>query len=570
MKKTNYEIGKEIADQIDANIIEVLQAEKSFRVEAGAGAGKTYSLHKVIEWIDKNKAASYKKGGKQVACITYTNAAADVIASRISSSFIFPSTIHAFIWDNICNFQLPLITAVKERNLLPAGYTLDKIHRVTYDLGIRYVGEDGTLHLFHNDIVELFVWFLNQTKFRRLLADRYTIILIDEYQDSFKCITDLLLEHYIEKNCGPQFGFFGDAWQTIYSNNGACGLIQSDKLIEIKKEANFRSQKVIVDVLNRIRPNLPQRSAVNEEDGEVVVITTNDYSGARSNERYFKGELPDDVLSSYVSSVQEKLSRKGWGEVDKTLMLTHRLLAKQQDYQKLLEVLGNHLRDQDDEHYLFFRDYIEPLFAALEQKDAKRLYDVLGIVRQPIETKRQKKKWKELLDKLDVARQGTIFDVLRVAFNSRLIPIPPKMEAAFEHYLEDGNAPFHETTLKYFYNLRYSEVLHAIEFFKDDSLYSTDHGVKGEEYDNVLFVMGRGWNLYKFEDILWKDQNNLSGKLDAYIRNRNLFYVCCSRPRKRLALLITVKIGAEFQKYLQEVFGAENVVPYNMFINQDK
>ena len=58
MKKTNYEIGKEIADQIDANIIEVLQAEKSFRVEAGAGAGKTYSLHKVIEWIDKNKAAS--------------------------------------------------------------------------------------------------------------------------------------------------------------------------------------------------------------------------------------------------------------------------------------------------------------------------------------------------------------------------------------------------------------------------------------------------------------------------------------------------------------------------------
>ena len=277
MKKTNYEIGKEIADQIDANIIEVLQAEKSFRVEAGAGAGKTYSLHKVIEWIDKNKAASYKKGGKQVACITYTNAAADVIASRISSSFIFPSTIHAFIWDNICNFQLPLITAVKERNLLPAGYTLDKIHRVTYDLGIRYVGEDGTLHLFHNDIVELFVWFLNQTKFRRLLADRYTIILIDEYQDSFKCITDLLLEHYIEKNCGPQFGFFGDAWQTIYSNNGACGLIQSDKLIEIKKEANFRSQKVIVDVLNRIRPNLPQRSAVNEEDGEVVVITTNDY-----------------------------------------------------------------------------------------------------------------------------------------------------------------------------------------------------------------------------------------------------------------------------------------------------
>ena len=79
--------------------------------------------------------------------------------------------------------------------------------------------------------------------------------------------------------------------------------------------------------------------------------------------------------------------------------------------------------------------------------------------------------------------------------------------------------------------------------------------------------MGRGWNLYKFEDTLYKDENTLHGKeLEAYTRNRNLFYVCCSRPRKRLAILITVEINTQFEEYLQNIFGADNIVPYNEFM----
>lgn len=89
-EKTNYEKAKELADKIDEEIIAVLQSGKSFKVEAGAGSGKTYSLHGVVEWIDKHKAKEYKRNGKHVACLTYTNAAVEVIASRIfqtASSF---------------------------------------------------------------------------------------------------------------------------------------------------------------------------------------------------------------------------------------------------------------------------------------------------------------------------------------------------------------------------------------------------------------------------------------------------------------------------------------------------
>lgn len=119
-----------------------------------------------------------------------------------------------------------------------------------------------------------------------------------------------------------------------------------------------------------------------------------------------------------------------------------------------------------------------------------------------------------------------------------------------------------------FYNLQYTEMLKAIGFFKPEADFSTDHGVKGEQYDNVFFVMGRGWNDYKFDEQLYLDPSKLdeNGK-KAYIRNRNLFYVCCSRPKNNLAILITVPINNHFRAYLERVFGAENILSYSQFIN---
>ena len=55
---------------------------------------------------------------------------------------------------------------------------------------------------------------------------------------------------------------------------------------------------------------------------------------------------------------------------------------------------------------------------------------------------------------------------------------------------------------------------------------------------------------------------------DAYIRNRNLFYVCCSRPRKRLVLFITVPVKGDFLSYIQNVFGIENICLYSEFMNE--
>ena len=67
---SNYDIAKVESDKADKQIIAVLKAGRSFRVEAGAGSGKTYSLNRVIEWIQANKWNEYRRKNQNVICIT--------------------------------------------------------------------------------------------------------------------------------------------------------------------------------------------------------------------------------------------------------------------------------------------------------------------------------------------------------------------------------------------------------------------------------------------------------------------------------------------------------------------
>jgi len=559
---TNYERAKLRADAIDKKIIDTLQEGKSFLVEAGAGAGKTYSLLKVVSWIQQNKNKILKANGQKIICITYTNAAVDVIKSRLNEeSIITPSTIHSFAWACLSGFQSDLIALIKTLPSFSECMEFDDIQKISYDLGVRRF-ENGCLYLYHDDVIELFSQFLDNKKFRRLISSNYPIILIDEYQDSFKIVIDKFVKLYIETGTGPQFGFFGDSWQTIYSSNGACGHIHNNKLIEIKKESNFRSQQVIVNVLNKMRPDLPQVSAVNENDGRAIVVTTDDYDGKREQKRYYKDELPNSALKKCIDNVTCKIQQTT--DNLKVLLLTHKLLSKQQNYEQLLTTLNYSFRDESDIHLQFFMNTVEPAYKALLDNDTSLLFDTLRTKRQPIETKRQKKDWNLLKDELTIARKGTIFDVLKCLTESELIPIPPKILGFFQKYAKDKNVMYTTSALlRQLYEIKYSEVIHAVNFFRPDSIFSTEHGVKGEEYDSVLFVIGRGWRDYDFDKIL--GQNAVE---DAdVVKNRNLFYVCCSRPKKQLVLLITVPTNGGFRQYLENLFGKDNIIPYKKFMN---
>lgn len=574
IKKTNYELAQEEADKVDLQIIETLQQGHSFRVEAGAGSGKTYSLNKVIEWIQANKWNEYHRKNQNVVCITYTNAAVNVIADRLSSdSFIIPSTIHSFAWNAIKQYQSTMIKIIsKDESLQPTEGDFFKITEVQYTLGHRYK-ENGVMYLYHDDVILLFATLLDNAKFRRVFSDKYPLILIDEYQDSLKPITDRFIEYFISKNSGPQFGFFGDAWQTIYQSNKACGLIQNENIVEIKKGSNFRSAPKIVDLLNEIRPDLPQQSAIDDFPGEVTVITCNDYTGARRTDRNFKGDLPPEELKSRLTTLMEHLKTNCFPSEEnlKTLMITHRVLAAQQGYNKLLEILGNGLRDKEDTFLLFFMEQLEPIYKALETGDMQLLFDTLKLKRYPITKISEKSQWKELKEALAIARTKSSADVLRIVIESHLIPIPQKIEGYYDLYLHAPETIYSgaNVTIKEFLDLEYAQFLSAINYFHPEADFSTEHGVKGEEYDNVIFVISKGWNQYQFETYAPMIKNGYPPDKEAsYIRNRNLFYVCCSRPKKRLYFFISIPIDSTFRKFLINLVGQENIFSYNQYLKK--
>ena len=568
----NYDLAKEEADKVDAQIIETLKTGCSFRVEAGAGSGKTYSLNRVIEWIQANKWSDYRQKKQNVICITYTNAAVDVIAERLAKdSFILPSTIHSFAWNAIKQYQNVLIEAVTTNpDYLPAEGDFNPVTEVAYTLGHRYK-ENGIQYLYHDDVLKLFCQLLDNAKFRRVFADKYPLILIDEYQDSYKPIIDHFIEFFIAKGVGPQFGFFGDAWQTIYQSNKACGEIEHDKIKIIKKGSNFRSAPRIVQLLNDIRPELPQRSAIDGFDGEVWVITCDDFSGVRRTERNFKNELPADELRVRLNNIREKIEQSTPATEDlKVLMITHNVLASQQGYEQLLNILDDGLRNKEDPFLIFFVDMVESIYHALDTSNTQLLFDTLGVKRYPITKKSEKTKWKRLYDQLTEVRTQKAIDVLDAIISSQLIPIPPKVDGWYRLYKDAPETMYaSEATIQQFLQLDYAQFIAVKDFLYPDAQFSTEHGVKGEEYDNVIFVISKGWNQYQFETYAPMITGHAAipkGKEASYERNRNLFYVCCSRPKKRLFIFVTVPIDATFRKFLITLVGEQNIFTYQQFM----
>lgn len=79
----------------------IIPIETHFKVTAGPGAGKTYWL---VEHIKNVLATSDRlQKSRKIACITYTNIAADTLQQRlgIGAQHIEVSTIHSFLYNNV-------------------------------------------------------------------------------------------------------------------------------------------------------------------------------------------------------------------------------------------------------------------------------------------------------------------------------------------------------------------------------------------------------------------------------------------------------------------------------------
>ncbi|EKN5155275.1 UvrD-helicase domain-containing protein [Yersinia enterocolitica] len=567
----------EVASQRALEAMYTCLAEgQSFRLEAGAGAGKTYSLIKALKFLIEHNKSNFLKHSQQIACITFTNVAKDEIASRTDRSpLVFCETNHAFCWSLICGFQKSLRTLIEtlpvwKEKIKEAGGTIGN-RVIEYSLGHRSI-RDHSVSIHHDDVLPLTISLMTHEKFRRMIADRFPIILVDEYQDTNYEWVEALKEHFLGQPSAPLFGFFGDHWQKIYG--GGCGKLEHPSVIEIGKEANFRSVKKIVDALNRMRPELKQFVQDPESKGEICVFHTNNWQGVRQKGPHWGGDLPLTDGHATLVRVETALELDGWDlspSHTKILMLTHKLLANQQGYSNLAAAFryNESFTKKEQEHIAFFIDKLEPACDAFSTRKYGMMFESLGGTTPHLRSHSDKASWHDAMSQLlaiqSTGSVGEVIDHLHKVRKPRLPDVIEKSERELREFNEAAGVelPRRLEELKKFRNIAYSEVKALRNYLVGYSPFETQHGVKGAEFENVLIVVGRGWNQYNFGEMLELASAKVvpPAKEEAFERNRNLFYVACSRPQKRLSILFTQFLSPEALNTLENWFGIDAIKP---------
>lgn len=552
-----------------------------FRLEAGAGAGKTYSLIKALKHLVHSRADEFIKKEQKIACITYTNIAKDEIRERTDNHpVIYADTIHAFSWSFINGFQaklrelLPELGAKWVARIEEAG-GIDK-QKVIYDLGFPKIDEK-TISLHHDDVIKLISSLLGFSKFQNLLKAKFPIVFIDEYQDTNKDLASSIVNNLIDNDSGLLVGLFGDHWQKIYGKE-ACGLIESenDNITEIGKNANFRSDKNIVNCLNNMRPELPQHESDPESEGGISIYHSNSWTGERRVGGHWAGDLPEDAAHVYFERVKETMSQNGWdfdSENTKVLMLTNNVIATEQGFKDLSDCF-RHTEDylkKNDPYIKYFVEVIEPVIASFETREYGELFQVINQKFPQLQCHDDKRVWVDNLNRINELRlSGTVDEMLAFLIESnkpRLSNKVRQLEERYQSLLEEDVENLGErdknflTKIRSLKSVSYRQVIQLSKFIDDKTPFSTKHGVKGAEFDNVLVVLGRGWNQYNWNQMLEFMENGYpANKKDTFERNRNLFYVACSRAKHNLTLLITQELSVDSINRLRLIFGNARVI----------
>lgn len=558
-----------IAAQKRVNVC--LDEGRDFRLEAGAGAGKTYSLIEALKRLIAEQGTAMMQTSRRVACITFTDNAREEIAREIEMHpAILVDTIHGFAWAFLGKFQKSLrdlVAASEDRAEAIAEAGGINGQRVDYKLGFFGIdAEHITLH--HDDIPKYFAALMANVKFRNLLCEQFPIIFIDEYQDTDPLLMKAFSEHFFNQDEGPLIGLFGDHWQTIYRSD--YNLAEFVGVEGIDKGANFRSDRAIVDVLNALRPELKQEQH-HEGPGEARFFHANGYTGVRTNTAHAKADLPDDAARQYVAKISERLVADGWDMASaktKVLMLTHNALAAEQGYPSIAGIFNRNeaFAKKEDGLIEFLADTLEPLMEAYQRGSYGEMFRLLGKA-PTIKTHADKVSWRTDMDALQQLRLngtiGQVIDHLKRSRHVRLADGVAKREDEIERLGPElsEDEPRSISRHRALRLVAYDELIQLVKYLNGQTPFATQHSVKGAQFENVLVILGGGWNHYNWPRLLDILQTNAltAQHRQGFFRARNLLYVALSRPQKRLAVLATQTLSTDALSAVERLFGAENV-----------
>lgn len=112
---------------------------------------------------------------------------------------------------------------------------------------------------------------------------------------------------------------------------------------------------------------------------------------------------------------------------------------------------------------------------------------------------------------------------------------------------------------QYLYNrvkdLKFKTFQNLFYYLEGYTPFSTQHKIKGAEFNDVLVVLDNGnWNNYNFENLFLAN-----GSENVLIRTQKIFYVCCTRAKRNLAVFYN-NPSTEVINKAKEWFGEENTI----------
>lgn len=532
-----------MAGTVMDQISQCLDSKTNFLLSGGAGSGKTYTLIQTLHHIFKSDPKA------RVVCITYTNVAAHEIKERSPYSKLRVSTIHDFLWDEIKEYQknlvqtlLFLISAEKTCKGNGLSYSGEaEINERSFSC-IEYHNYRDLEHgiISHDDLLKIANhMFATYPLLSKILCDKYDYIFIDEYQDTQKTVIEIFLEHIKAYAKGSLcVGFFGDKLQSIYATG--IGDIQpyivAGDVHEIIKDDNYRCAVNVIELLNRIRSDITQRPAKENPDGSIA-----NKAGSAifiySDENF---DLDKFKTSNFVTS---------WNFDDfqetKVLFLTHKLSAMRLGFAELLSAYkytDSLIGDEPDR----LAQHLLKIGGVLFHYENMEFSYVIEEIQHKIRTNADKQKISSALSRLSVNPDITIEGLINEFDHDHLI----RKDDRFNEFIEQHAEVYDKIKI-----LLASQVLAYFKYYNDFSPYSTQHGIKGAEFNNVLVIMDNGnWSTYNFKYYFEETPE----KESVIQRTKRIFYVCCSRAKDNL-IVYYPNPTTQIIEQAKRLFGDENV-----------
>lgn len=594
---------KDVVDDVTPSADDVIQeclnleTPRSFFLYAGAGSGKTHSLVVAVKSLKERERQRLTFEGRQIAIITYTNAACEEIARRLEHDpLVEVSTIHAFSWKMIKGFnddirewlriklasdiaelddRLGRARTVNKTSLANQASrdskarrlaALDEIPEFTYSPTGDNVSRQS---LNHSEVIRMSAAFLHQPPLLDVMADRHPVLLIDESQDTNGALMDAFLKAQAAIPGRFCLGLLGDTMQRIYSD-GKPGLDEAipPDWAKPEKRINRRCPIRVVELINNIRAGADDHLQIPTPEaaqGAVRMFCTRQPPGQDFS-------LEDQIaeqMAEITGDAQWATGRDG----RKTLILEHKMAARRMGFEGVFAPLyavahlNTALMDGTLPILRVFFDGVAPIVAAARSDD----FTLMEAVRlrspllDPKHLEAAGNNQLELLESVGVATHALcemlkdnnplIEEVAQILQSSGLLALPDRLVAAMAQGATADPAP--ETSdrealeihaYRVVLGRRYSEMAAFAGYANGLSPYGTHQGVKGLEFPRVMVILNdeeAGGFLFSYEKLLGitpasaTDMKNESeGKDTSLSRTRRLLYVTCSRAEESLAIVV--------------------------------